>query len=200
MKPNADRRGPTRFLPIVRGVMLIATCGLACDSSRPLDSADGSSPLASQAPDAGCPAPGFLSPCRVNSDCRNPYLVCEHPSAGVFVCRDPKAVDSTCPSPVAVDPATVPLCPATVPTPYAVCMVSYQSPCSADKDCGPAGFVCQSGRCQGSQASTSCTSASECPTGWDCYTPCPCSTRDAGTVTKVCEPPFATFNCPECPA
>jgi hypothetical protein len=214
LNPNIERRGPTRARSFLYGVMLIVAIGVDCDSSHALHDADGASPpgtdgtpagqipdgsTAGQGPEAGCPAPGPLTPCRIDSDCRNPFLACERPSGGVFSCRDPEATaDLACPS--LVDLSNIPICPTTAPVTYAVCTISYQRPCSVESDCGPAGFVCEGGRCQGSQSVMACTSATECPTGWDCYAPCPCPTADAGTPTKVCEPPFAAFGCPACPA
>jgi hypothetical protein len=146
-------------------------------------------------PEVGaCPAPMPTSPCRTDSDCQNPYLVCEHPTGGIFVCRDADAgADPSCPSPVTL--TNVPICPATEPVPYDVCLVRYQIPCAVDTDCGPAGFACQGGRCVGKAASNSCTTTSECPMGWGCVTFCPCPPMEAG---KQCEPPFAVVNCPAC--
>jgi len=200
--PNAER-------PTVRTVR-ISICCLAlawaatapgCNSAPALDSADGSSLLNGHGDDAAgadvgaCPPPIPTSPCRVDSDCKNRFLVCESPTGGVFVCRDPEAVvDLSCPSPQ-VDTSKVPSCPATVPVPYSVCQVRYQLPCAVDKDCGPAGFTCVGGRCQGSAPTNVCATAADCPTGWECYAPCACPGVDAGTV---CEPPFAVFGCPAC--
>jgi hypothetical protein len=125
----------------------------SCESPPALGDADGSAARTGPdgAPDAevgGCPAPTPTSPCRVDSDCQNPYLVCERPSGGVFICRDPQAiVDPACPP--LVDATNVPACPTTEPVPYPVCTISYQRPCAVDMDCGPVGFICTNGRCQG---------------------------------------------------
>jgi hypothetical protein len=181
-------------------VVLCLTALASCDSASAVDRADGAglpSRLAGGGGDAGggaCPAPIPTSPCRADSDCQNPYLVCEHPTGGVFVCRDPEAVvDPACASPVPL--TNLPICPTTEPVPYDVCLVRYQRPCAVAADCGPAGFACTRGTCEGTPASSSCTTAAECPTGWDCVTPCPCPSREAG---RTCEPPFAVVNCPAC--
>lgn len=204
---NVARRNAHYSLPKVnpvrvsagRLVLLCLTALASCESAPALDHADGSA-LPSGPADGGgaevgaCPAPIPTSPCRTDSDCQNPYLVCEHPTGGVFVCRDSEAVvNPSCPSPV--HPTNLPICPTTEPVPYDVCLVRYQLPCAVDTDCGPAGFACEGGRCGGTAASNSCTTASDCPTGWDCVTFCPCPPRETG---KQCEPPFAVVNCPAC--
>jgi len=182
-----------RIRSIVVVILCLATLA-SCGSASAIDHADGAaSPSGSADGAGGCPAPIPTSPCRVDSDCQNPYLVCK-PTDGVTVCRDPDAVvDPACPSPV--HPTNLPICPTTEPAPYDVCLVRYQLPCIVDKDCGPAGFACVGGRCQGTAASNSCSTKSDCSSGWDCVTFCPCPPRDAG---KQCEPPFAVVNCPAC--
>ena len=169
----------------------------SCASPTKLVPADGAAAPtgadgASDAEVGACPVPTFLSPCRVDSDCQNPYLVCER-SGGVIACRDPQAtVNPACPP--LVDMTNVPACPMTEPAPFPVCTVRYQLPCTVDTDCGPV-FTCTRGRCQSAPTATTCSTAADCPTAWDCYAPCACP----GTAgTKVCEPPFAVFNCPAC--
>lgn len=183
------------------GLAILCLTALAsCESPPALGRVDGSATLtgpADGAPGADvgeCPAPIPSSPCRVDSDCQNPYLVCERPNGGVFVCRDPQAVvDLACPS--LVDATNVPTCPTTEPVPYSVCTVRYQRPCTVDMDCGPAGFMCTGGRCEGAGSLTTCSTAADCPAAWDCYAPCACPGIEG---TKVCEPPFAEFGCPAC--
>ena len=189
-----------RLPTCVRSIGLAILCCTvlpSCGSPPALGDANGSAARTGPdgAPEAevgACPTPSPLSPCRVDSDCQNPYLVCER-GGGVIVCRDLQAiVDPACPS--LVDMTNVPACPTTEPAPYPVCTVSYQLPCTVDTDCGPM-FTCTRGRCQSASTATKCSTAADCPTAWDCYTPCasPCT-----TATKVCEPPFAVFNCPAC--
>jgi hypothetical protein len=142
-----------------------------------------------------CGDPMPYLPCDRDSDCRNPYLACGAPTTTLTGCRDVDAgADPACPQ-VAAAFDNLPVCPATAPITHDVCNVRYQSPCVADTDCGPAGFTCASGRCQERQTAA-CASASDCPTGWDCYVPCECpGLRE----TKACEPPFAELGCPLCP-
>jgi hypothetical protein len=103
--------------------ILYCTVLASCESPPALGQTDGSAAPTGPdgAPDAevgACPAPITTSPCRVDSDCQNPYLVCERPSSGVFVCRDAQAiVASACPS--LVDATNVPTCPTTEPVPSA---------------------------------------------------------------------------------
>jgi hypothetical protein len=188
-----------RFLSVRSlGLAVLWLTALAsCESAPAIDGVGTSAPRTGAADGAvgaevgACPAPIPASPCRVDSDCQNPYLACERPSGGVFVCRDPQAVvDPACPS--LVDATNVPTCPTTEPVPYSVCTVRYQRPCAVDTDCGPAGFTCTGGRCQGTGTLTTCSKAADCPTAWDCYAPCACPGTEA---TKVCEPPFAQFGC-----
>jgi hypothetical protein len=192
---NLILRLPT-FVRSIALAILCCTILASCGSPPALVPADGAVTRtgpdgASDAEGGACPAPTFLSPCRVDSDCQNPYLVCERPG-GVIVCRDPQA-NPACPS--LVDMTNVPACPTTEPAPYPVCTISYQLPCTVDTDCGPV-FTCTRGRCQSAPTGTKCSTAADCPTAWDCYTPCASSPCIA--ATKVCEPPFAVFNCPAC--
>jgi hypothetical protein len=197
--PIVKRPGRVRSIGLA---ILCLTALTGCESHPALDHGDGAvtgTGPADGAPSVevgACPAPIPTSPCRVDSDCQNPYLVCERPNGGVFVCRDAQAaVDPTCPS--LVDATDVPTCPMTVPVPYSVCIVRYQRPCTVETDCGPAGFTCAGGRCQGSGTLTTCSTAADCPRAWDCYAPCACPGTEGA---KVCEPPFAEFGCPACAA
>jgi hypothetical protein len=195
--------------------------GAACQSQPGLD-VDGTSAArlhddASVAKDTGpesggaaCGNPYAMSnqpyaPCAVDSDCHDPFLACKPVSADA--CRDPDAGtdDAGCPPPPALD--DLPICPTTAHVTLNACSVTYQQGCNVDSDCGPDGFTCRMnavfpcptdapcGQCDEAAAAAVCTTAADCPAGWDCYTPCPCG---AATPSKSCEPPFARFNCPAC--
>jgi hypothetical protein len=189
---------------VVAGTGLLVLLSLdvtGCQSAHPLDDTDGSSSgrdgLANADHDAGadaCAAAGPFSPCRVDSDCQGAYLACTPPDTTLTICRDAQLpVNPACPSPV--DLTTVPICPTTELTPFNVCTVRYQRPCQRASDCGPAGFTCNAGICQEAQAGITCTTASDCPNGWDCYAACACPGVEEA---KACEPPFAEFRCPGC--
>jgi hypothetical protein len=189
-----------RRLPLA----LAALAAASCQSSHPLHGSDGAADPAGSfatpdgSPDSiastDCGPPMELAPCRFDSDCRSAYLVCVLPDyVTITLCRDPDAdVEPACAS--FPELSTAPTCPATVQVTSTVCEVRYQRACTVDADCSPAGFMCLDGRCQ-RQPGMPCTTDSECPNEWRCYAPCACP----GTQeTKVCEPPFAEFGCPEC--
>jgi hypothetical protein len=188
----------------VAAVLTLAAVA-GCQSSPPLVNADGASTSpdglanADQDPDVGaCASPVPDSPCRVDSDCHNAYLVCARPDVTTLICRDPgpgPAAEPACPSPV--DLTTIPICPTTEPIPFNVCNVRYERHCTVAADCGPAGFTCEAGSCRQQVVAPTCTTASDCPTDWDCYAPCPCLSSGSSEA-KVCEPPFALFSCPAC--
>jgi len=147
---------------------------------------------------------GGLVFCASDSDCGNPYLACSPTS--LSICRsDP---DASATNAALADAA---LCPATSQEVLDVCVVRYQLPCDASASCGPAGFTCaasgtlcnsagcmQEMRCQSQY--TLCSSDSDCPAGWSCYSPAggPALPPDAGApaAPKACYPPFAMFNGP----
>jgi hypothetical protein len=170
-----------------------ATDDDAGSALRPSDTVDGSS--------VDCGPPTETAPCRTDFDCRSAYLVCVPPDyVTIELCRDPDAGADPSPAcPVFPQYATAPSCPQTVRVTSTVCEVRYQRPCTVDSDCGPAGFMCAGGGCRQTQSGAPCNSASDCPTGWQCYAPCACSTSGVA-ATSVCEPPFAQFGCPACPA
>jgi hypothetical protein len=197
-----------------RASALVALLSLAaaagCQSSAPLDNADGSSApgdgLANAdgvantdgGPDVGACGDPYadsstpFAPCGVDSDCHNGFLVCAPPSQTTTICRDADdaAVVDACPAPVNL--ADVPICPQTAPVTFNVCNVRYQLPCKVDADCGPDGFTCASGACQ-QQPGKTCATPSECPAEWDCSLACGCPGE-----AKACHPPFAEFRCPNC--
>jgi hypothetical protein len=147
---------------------------------------------------------GGLVFCASDSDCGNPYLACSPTS--LSICRsDP---DASATNAALADAA---LCPAMSQEVLDVCVVRYQLPCDASASCGPAGFTCaasgtlcnsagcmQEMRCQSQY--TLCSSDSDCPAGWSCYSPAGGGALppDAGAqaAPKACYPPFAMFNGP----
>ncbi len=146
------------------------------------------------------PIDGGLVFCTSDSDCGNPYLACA-PTA-LYVCRDPDA--SADANPALADAA---ICPVTSPQTLDVCVVRYQLPCDASASCGPAGFTCSVNgtlcnstgcspqmRCQSQY--TLCSSDTDCPAGWSCYSPAGGPHLQDAAVPKACYPPFATFNGP----
>ena len=170
-------------------VLLIAGCSGAApavrDAGASPDGADGCDPYAqSNAP---------YAPCATDSDCHNGFLACVRST--VSVCRDanPATTDAGCLPPSSVD---VPVCPATAEVAVTLCSVRYQISCGSDQDCGPAGFVCANGTCDGSGHETVCAATTDCPAGWDCYEACACPGAAPGQ--KRCYPPFSQFSCPAC--
>jgi hypothetical protein len=134
------------------------------------------------------------APCAKDEDCHDPFLVCVR--SMVSICRTggtPAPVDTGCPPPYLAD---VPVCPAIAEVALSTCNVRYQLGCASDHDCGPVGFVCRNGMCDGSGHEVVCAAKVDCPTGWDCYDPCPCT--GAPSTAKRCYPPFAAFGCPAC--
>lgn len=180
-------------------LLVVAGCApshpLIDDSGAPLPDASGDDSTVIDGAAADCGPPEPYTPCRTDADCGNPYLVCAPPgSTTITVCRDPgqdPVINPACPSFAIL--AAAPLCPAQANVTSTVCDIRYQRPCTVDADCGPAGFMCQDEQCQ--WTSTTCTTAADCPTGWDCYVSCPCpGIRD----TPTCMPPFAFSSCGAC--
>jgi hypothetical protein len=132
-------------------------------------------------------------PCAVDSDCHNPYLECAPTT--VYGCREPASQESDagC-SPASL--ATAPICPATAMLTIGLCTERFQEPCVVDADCGPDGFTCTSGHCDGPLEAAICSTDGDCPKGWSCYVPCACASRPDDP--KRCYPPFSRFNCPAC--
>jgi hypothetical protein len=149
---------------------------------------------------------GGLPFCTSASDCGNPYLACA--PTPLDVCRDADASSNATSNPALADAA---VCPATSREVLNLCVVRYQLTCDASASCGPAGFTCAASgtscdsagcvplmRCQ--YQYTLCSSDSDCPAGWSCYSPSgglaapPGS--DAQGPPKACYPPFAMFNGP----
>jgi len=202
--------GSTPPVLVVVCAAIVAGCGGATSSTAPgLDAAAASEGTA----DAGFSPRGAdgavesgalpLIFCSSDSDCGNPYLACA--PTRLNVCRDPDASPGT--EPAALADASV--CPSRSWEVLDVCFVRYQLDCDSSASCGPAGFTCgtQGAACSGGACVpltrcqhqyTLCSSDSDCPAGWSCYSPPEEPPAPPGAAVQrppmACYPPFAEFN------